>query len=238
MDVLAMSGEVKGQVELPESVFGHKGKPSLLWEAVRVFLAGQRQGTAKTKTRAEVSGTGRKPHRQKHTGRARHGSRRSVIHVGGGVCFGPIPRDYSLGLPKKKRRQALRLVLSARHAEGAVMVLEDFELTEPKTKELIRVLSQVGLAGDKKPGSSVLLLLGSASESLERASSNLSWLTVMPATQVNSHAVLAHEKVVFTEQGLEKFLRISGRAGHPESEISNPEIHRPAQDPGQESSNG
>ncbi|OYD16324.1 50S ribosomal protein L4 [candidate division WOR-3 bacterium JGI_Cruoil_03_51_56] len=207
MDVLVAKGEVKRQVELPEAVFGQKGDSSLLWEAVRTFRVNQRQGTAKAKTRAEVSGTGKKPYQQKHTGRARHGSRRSPIFVGGGVCFGPRPRDYRLRMPKRKRRQALRLALSARHAEGAVVVVEDFELAEPKTKAFVQFLSQVGLSGK------VLLLVGSVSESLKRASNNLFRVTVMPSVQVNSYAVLSHDKVVFTEQGLERFLAMEGAHG-------------------------
>ncbi len=200
MDVLTVAGEVKSQVELPDSVFGQQGRPSLLWEAVRMYLANQRQGNAKTKTRGEVSGTGRKPWKQKSTGRARHGSRRSPIFVGGGVNFGPRPRDYGFDLPKKKRRQALRTALSARLAEGGVKVIEDFELSAPKTKELVQVLSGLGLT------KSTLLLVGPGGENLNRASRNVPWLAVLPAVQVNTYQVLKYKHVVFTEGGLKNFL--------------------------------
>lgn len=153
-DVLGIDGAVKGKVELPEAVFSKTGDASLLWESVQTYLANQRQGNAATKTRAEVSGTGKKPHRQKHTGRARHGSRRSPIFVGGGIAWGPRPRDYSLVIPKKKRRAALLLALSARNAEGRVVVVEDFELAQPKTKELVKTLDAMGLkpqASSPKP---------------------------------------------------------------------------------------
>ncbi|MEO0081983.1 MAG: 50S ribosomal protein L4 [candidate division WOR-3 bacterium] len=145
IDVLGADGAVKGKVELPEAVFGQPVHSSLVWESVKAFLANQRQGTAATKTRGEVSGTGKKPYRQKHTGRARHGSRRSPIFVGGGIAWGPKPRDYSQAIPKKKRRAALVSALSARHAEGGIVVVEDFELNQPKTKELVGILKAMGL---------------------------------------------------------------------------------------------
>ncbi|MEO0004582.1 MAG: 50S ribosomal protein L4 [candidate division WOR-3 bacterium] len=200
MEVMRVSGEVKGQVELPEMWFNREGPPSLLWEAVRCYLANQRQGTAKTKTRAEVSGTGKKPWPQKHTGRARHGSRRSPIWVKGGVAWGPKPRDYGYELPKKVRRYALALALTAKAREKGIKVVEDFELSQPKTRELIQVFEGLGLKG------SVLLLVPAVSENLRRASNNIPWLDVMPAVQLHPYAVLTHNWVVFTEDGLKEFL--------------------------------
>ncbi|MEO0020272.1 MAG: 50S ribosomal protein L4 [candidate division WOR-3 bacterium] len=200
MEVMRVSGEVKGQVELPEMWFNREGPPSLLWEAVRCYLANQRQGTAKTKTRAEVSGTGKKPWPQKHTGRARHGSRRSPIWVKGGVAWGPKPRDYGYELPKKVRRYALALALTAKAKEKGIKVVEDFELSQPKTRELIQVFEGLGLKG------SVLLLVPAVSENLRRASNNIPWLDVMPAVQLHPYAVLTHNWVVFTEDGLKEFL--------------------------------
>jgi len=202
VDVLTVAGTVKGQVELPAAWFNRTGGTGVVWEAVRALLANQRQGNAKTKTRAEVSGTGKKPWRQKHTGRARHGSRRTNIWVGGGVVFGPRPRDYGYEIPKKERRQALAQVLSARLQEGALRVIEDFEPASPKTKELVRLLSGLNLTG------TVLLLVDSPSENLRRASRNIPWLKVMPARQLNVYEVLAHEQVVFTERGLDSFLKM------------------------------
>lgn len=204
LDVVAAGGGKKGEVDVPEAVFGRQGRDGLLWEAVRTYLANQRQGTAKTKTRGEVSGTGKKPFRQKHTGRARHGSRRTVIWTGGGVCFGPQPRDYRLAMPRKKQRQALAVALSARVAEGGVRVVEEFTLGQPKTRELAGILEGFGFEG------SVLLLPAAVDESLKRASRNIPGLTVMPASQVHTYAVLRHDQVVFTDKGLEQFC---GRAG-------------------------
>jgi large subunit ribosomal protein L4 len=206
VQVVSVTGSVKGQAELPEHVFERKGRDGLVWESVRCFLANQRQGTAQTKTRAEVSGTGKKPYRQKHTGNARHGSRRSPIFVGGGVNFGPRNRDYGYELPKKIRRQALALALSAKHEAGAVRIVEDFDVPAPKTKELAKLVSVLGLEG------SVLLLAGPVSENMVRASRNIPWLTLTPAVQVNPYQVLNHKNIVFTETGLKNLLVILGAA--------------------------
>lgn len=206
MEVLTVSGAVKGQVELPEEWFNRSGPKSLLWEAVRCYLANQRQGTASTKTRGEVSGTGRKPWPQKHTGRARHGSRRSPIWRGGGIAWGPKPRDYSYELPKKVRRYALALALTARAKGNGIRVLEDFELAEPKTRELLKILDKV--VQPREANTRVLLLVANPSENLLLASRNLAWLRVMPAAQVNAYAVLNHQLVIFTEKGLESFLNV------------------------------
>ncbi|MGQ9707788.1 MAG: 50S ribosomal protein L4 [bacterium] len=200
MEILKIDGEVKGQTELPECWFNRQGQKSLLWEAVRFYLANQRQGTVKTKTRAEVSGTGKKPWPQKHTGRARHGSRRSPLWVKGGIAWGPKPRDFGYELPKKVRRSALALALTVKRRENAIKIVEDFELAEPKTKELIAALRGLGLDG------SVLFLVPAVSENLRRASNNIPWLKVLPAAQLNAYAVLSHKQVVFTEQGLKDFL--------------------------------
>uniref|UniRef100_A0A7C4GBG8 Large ribosomal subunit protein uL4 n=1 Tax=candidate division WOR-3 bacterium TaxID=2052148 RepID=A0A7C4GBG8_UNCW3 len=206
MDVIAVTGAVKGQVELPDVWFKRQGPSGVLWQAVRCRLANRRAGTACSKTRTEVSGTGKKPWRQKHTGRARHGSRRSPIWVGGGVVFGPRPRDYGYELPKREKRLALAQALSARYAEGRVKVIEDFELSQPKTKELLKLLEGFGISG------STLLLVDSVSNQLRLASRNVSWLDVMPARLCGAYDVLAHKSVVFTEKGLATFLAAGGEA--------------------------
>lgn len=198
MDLLTIAGAVKGQVELPAALFDQKGKKGLVWESVKCYLANQRQGNASTKTRAEVSGTGKKPHRQKHTGHARQGSKRSPQFVGGGIAWGARPRDYYYELPKKLRRQALALALSARKGEDAVTVVEDFELPEPKTREMVKVLKGLSLDGK------VLLLTGVASANLRRASRNLPGLTVTTAQQVNTYDVVSHERIVLTESALKQ----------------------------------
>jgi large subunit ribosomal protein L4 len=206
IQLLSASGKAGRQVELPGQLFERQGRDGLVWESVRCYLANQRQGTAKVKTVSEVSGTGKKPYRQKHTGRARHGTRRSPIFVGGGIIFGPHPRDYSYELPKKIRQQALALALSAKHADGAVSVVEDFDVAQPKTKDLAKLLTDMGITG------SVLMLAGGVSPNLVRASRNISWLTLIPARQANPYLVLSHERVLITEQGLKELLALQGVA--------------------------
>lgn len=196
LDVLSVAGQVKSKIELPAALFEASGHDSVLWEAIRAYLANRRQGTAKTKRRSEVSGTGKKPYRQKHTGRSRHGSRRSPLFVGGGVVFGPQPRDFRLGLPRRKRRLALRLALVARNAEAKVLVIEDFELASHKTKGMVALLAALGLSG------SVLLLVSDVSDNLRLASRNIELLRVRPASQATAYEVLACDSVVFTEGGL------------------------------------
>jgi large subunit ribosomal protein L4 len=204
VDLLTIAGVVKGQVELPAALFDQKHKEGLVWESVRCYLANRRQGNACTKTRGEVSGTGKKPYRQKHTGRSRHGSRRSPVFVGGSIAWGARPRDYAYELPKKLRRQALALALTARKGEEAVTVVEDFELPEPKTREMAKVLEGLNLDGR------VLLLTGGASENLRRASRNLPGLTVMPAQQVSTYDVVSHQRIVLTESGLKRLATATG----------------------------
>jgi large subunit ribosomal protein L4 len=203
VDVLTVGGTVKGQVELPAALFEQQGRKGIVWESVKCYLANQRQGTACTKTRAEVSGTGKKPYRQKHTGNARHGSRRSPIFVGGGIAWGARPRDYSYELPKKLRRAALALALSARKSENAITLVEDFQLPEPKTREMVKVLKGLNLEGK------VLLLTGRADATLRRAGRNLPGLTVMRAQQVSTYDVVSHARIVLTESGLKQLATVA-----------------------------
>ncbi|MGQ9677999.1 MAG: 50S ribosomal protein L4 [bacterium] len=206
MEILTISGEVKRNLELPAEWFNRCGPKSLLWEAVRCHLANRRQGSVKTKTRGEVSGTGKKPWAQKHTGRARHGSRRSPLWRGGGIAWGPKPRDYGYELPKKARRLALALALTLRAKENNIKIVEEFELNESKTQELLKIINKIAMP--TKNNEKVLLLVESSSENLLRASRNLLWLDVIPATQLNTYEVLTHQKLIFTEKGLERFLSL------------------------------
>ena len=142
------NGEQVGEVELKEDIFGVPVHGPVLHDAVVMQLAGRRRGTHDTKTRAEVQGGGRKPWRQKGTGRARHGTIRSPIWRGGGVVFGPHPRDYSYSLPKKVRRLALKSALSAKVQAGDLLVLEELSLEQPRTKDMVKILNPEG----KTPG--------------------------------------------------------------------------------------
>src|SRR5690554_6893631 len=147
VSVYNLEGQAVGEMELSDTVFGAAINEALLHEAVVMHLHNQRQGTAATKTRAAVRGGGRKPWRQKGTGRARHGSIRSPIWVGGGVTFGPQPRDYRRAMPKKARRQALKSALSSKVAAGSLIVLDELKFDEPRTRRMVDVLKNLQVQG-------------------------------------------------------------------------------------------
>ena len=145
VDVVDLHSKKVGTVDLPQAVFGCEPRVSLVHEAVVMQRACERQGTSSTLRRSEVSGSGKKPWKQKHTGRARAGSLRSPVWRHGGIVFGPKPRDYSYTMPKKKYRAALQSALSAKLADGKVIVVSEFSLAQPKTKLLAKALDQFGL---------------------------------------------------------------------------------------------
>jgi large subunit ribosomal protein L4 len=203
-EILTITGEPKGTIELPDALFGQKVRKDILWEAVNYYRANQRQGTASTKTRAEVSGGGKKPWRQKHTGRARHGSTRSPIWRHGGVVFGPRPRDYGLKLSAAKRELALSIALSAARIENRIRFVEDFELPAPKTRELFKILSDLGVVetGSDKD-KSTLLVVSKSNDNLKRAGRNIRNLDLARAQDLNAYQVLAHRMLVFTQSATE-----------------------------------
>src|SRR5262249_24839951 len=188
-------GVSRGAIELPDALFGQQVHEHLLYQSVKTFLANQRQGTAKVKDRKEVTGGGKKPWKQKGTGRARSGSNTSPLWPGGGRAFGPTPRDYSIGLPKKQRRAALVAALSLAASEGRVRVVEDPGLTEPKTKEFAGFLARVGI-GDEK----TLVLVGKEEAVLFKASRNLARVRTSPAHQGAPYYVLEDEQGVITQK--------------------------------------
>ncbi|MEO0116644.1 MAG: 50S ribosomal protein L4 [candidate division WOR-3 bacterium] len=202
--LFSITGEIKREIEIPDEIFNCPIEEGVVWEVVRNYLANQRQGTASTKTRGEVSGGGRKPWPQKHTGRARHGSRRSPIWVGGGKVFGPKPRDYHYSLPKKKKRKALAISLSAKMGEKGIIFLEDFSLLSPKTKEMVKILRNLGI----NQGESCLLLLAQITQEVKLASRNILHFQLKQAKDLNTYDVLKNNKLLFTESGLNQFLEI------------------------------
>jgi large subunit ribosomal protein L4 len=167
---------------------------------VRMQLAGRRSGTASTKERSFISGGKRKPWRQKGTGRARAGSTRSPLWRGGGTIFGPHPRDYSFRPPKKVRQAALRSVLSSKYHENKLLVLNEFELREPKTKSFVAVLKALGL-------SNVLLVIDGPDAILEKSALNVPGVQVSRCEGLNVHDLLRHEHVVFLRSSLERMER-------------------------------
>lgn len=146
-NVYDMSGKVVGEIELNDAVFGIEPNTAVTHEAVKNYLANQRQGTQSTLTRAEVRGGGRKPWRQKGTGRARQGSTRAPQWIHGGIALGPKPRDYGYHMNKKSRQLAIKSALSAKAAAGNIMVIENLDLSEVKTKNFVKFLSDVGATG-------------------------------------------------------------------------------------------
>jgi len=196
-------GAEKGSVELPAALFDQQVNEHLLYQAVRTYLTNQRQGTAKVKSRVEVSGGGRKPWKQKGTGRARSGSNTSPIWVGGGRAHGPEPHDYRLELPKKQRRLALTSALSLKAREAKVAVLEDLKMTAPKTKAIRTVLDRMGLGGQK-----TLFVFGVHEENVYKSCRNLHRLSTLLANQVNTYGLLDCETVVFTEAGLKRLTEV------------------------------
>jgi large subunit ribosomal protein L4 len=181
-----------GEIELSSLVFGRSGNASLLHEAVRMQLANRRAGTAATKTRGLISGGGRKPWRQKGTGRARAGSTRSPLWRHGGTIFGPQPRDYSYKMPKKAWQRALMLALSDRALNGKMIVVESLELAEPKTKLAKAALNELGLQH-------ALIVLSEDDQGFYRAARNLAAYKVLPLGGLNVFDVLNYDELLMTE---------------------------------------
>lgn len=190
-----VNGEQVGEVELNQDLFGPVNR-FVLHAAVVKHLAGRRRGTHDTKTRAEVRGGGRKPWRQKGTGRARHGSIRSPIWRGGGIVFGPHPRDYSYPLPKKVRRLALKSALSAKAAEGKILVLDELKLAAPRTKEMLRIMANLGIAGP------VLLVTATKDENTLKSARNLPDVKTITVEGLNTYDILAHDTLLITRDAL------------------------------------
>ena len=197
VSVLNMSGQEVGAVELPADIFETDINRDLMHQALVRQLANRRTGTHKAKTRGEISRTGAKWYRQKGTGRARHGSRRAPIFVGGGVAHGPMPRSYTKDMPRKMRRAALRSALSAKALNGDIVVLDKLEMSEPKTKEMANVLN--GLTGN----ASTLLLLADNDENVVKSSRNLRDVKALRAGYLNIRDLLGHHKVVMPLPALE-----------------------------------
>ncbi|HHT37577.1 MAG TPA: 50S ribosomal protein L4 [Firmicutes bacterium] len=193
-----MEGKQIGDIELNEAIFGAKINDALMHQVVLNQLANRRQGTAATKTRSFVRGGGRKPWRQKGTGRARVGSIRSPLWVGGGVTFGPAPRDFSYRIPKKARRQALKSALSAKVRDGEVIVLDQLTLDQPKTKLMVNVLN--ALNAGKKP----LIVIGDWDTNIELATRNIPKALLLKSSGLNVYDVLNHGCVIFTKDALTK----------------------------------
>lgn len=191
-----LAAEEVGTAELSDAIFGVEVRPDILQRVVLWQLAKRRAGTHKVKTRAEIHRTGAKMYKQKGTGRARHGSRRVNIFRGGGVAFGPHPRDHAIDLPKKVRALGLRCALSSKAAEGKLLVLDEATLAEPKTKVLASAFSKLGL------GSALVITGAEVERNFGLASRNLPLIDVLPVPGLNVYDILRRDVLVLTRDAV------------------------------------
>ena len=204
VSVLSQTGASVGEIELNDAIFGIEPNEAVLFDAVIAQRASLRQGNHKVKNRSEVAGGGRKPWRQKGTGRARQGSIRSPQWRGGGIVFGPTPRSYSYKLPKKVRRLALKSALSAKVLEQNFLVLDALTLDAPKTKDFKAVLAALEI--NKK----ALFVTAEVNENVALSARNIAGVTVVTAEGINVLDLLGHDKVVFTKAAVEKVEEVLG----------------------------
>lgn len=215
--VYSLTGRTSGTLALPKEIFGQKVNEKLLAQAVRVYMTNQKVHTASTKTRGEVEGSTAKIYRQKGTGRARHGSIRAPIFVGGGIVFGPKPRIVKLGLSKKMRKAALVSALSSKALDKNIIGLSNLEKASGKTKEIVQLLTQLNskFNPSTSPGartqnskiSSVLIVTGEKMDNAVRATRNIPSITTLPASLINAYEVLKHELLLLTKDAVEKLSR-------------------------------
>ena len=198
IDVKDLTGAVTGSIELSDEIFGIEPNESAMSTVVRNQLANRRQGTQKTKTRSEVSGGGKRPYRQKGTGRARHGSTRSAQYVGGGIIFGPTPRSYSYTVPKKIKRLALKSALSSKVASEKMIVIENMDLAEVKTATVAKALKAIG-AGD-----SSLIVLEGVNKNAELSARNIKDVKTALVNTINVMDILKYDSFVATKAAVEK----------------------------------
>jgi large subunit ribosomal protein L4 len=195
--VFQQNGSVKGEVDLPAEVFGAEVNEPLLHQVITQYLANQRQGTSKTKGRSEVSGGGRKPWRQKGTGRARAGSNTSPIWVRGGKAFGPDPRSYTTNIPKKMRKLALVSALSSRASDDKIVVVDNISCDKPKTKMMVAMFKALSLEGKKN-----LLIIDADAKSIYLSGRNIKNVDIKPVNELCAYDVLNNENIIFGNEQL------------------------------------
>ncbi len=213
--VLNLAGEEVGKIDISDQLFGVPFNRALVHQVMVAQQANARQGTASTKTRGEVSGSTKKLFRQKGTGNARAGSIKSPLRPGGGIVFGPKPRSYQQAIPKKMRRLALRCVLSAKVRDGELMVLEQLELDQPKTKAMVRILEALGV------DSSALIVTSEPEENVVKSARNLPGIKTMPASILNVLDILSCARLVMTVAAVRKAEELWGE-GLPKGGSSAP----------------
>ncbi|MBO2532845.1 MAG: 50S ribosomal protein L4 [Thermoactinomycetaceae bacterium] len=203
--VYDMNGSQVDEIELSDAVFGIEPHAAVLHDAVVMQLASMRRGTHAVKNRAAVRGGGRKPWRQKGTGRARHGSIRSPLWVGGGVVFGPKPRSYAYKLPKKVRRLAMKSALSSKVKNDELIVLDDLKMEQPKTREMVKVL------GNLKVDRKALVVSSTYDENVALSSRNIPGVKFVQAEGLNVYDILNHDKLILTRDAVARVEEVWGR---------------------------
>ena len=198
VDVLSVDGKKVKELELNENVFGIEPNENIVHSVIVNYLANQRQGTQNTKTRAEVSGGGRKPWRQKGTGRARQGSIRAPQWIKGGIALGPRPRSYSYKINKKEKRLAIKSILSSKVAEKELVVLDKLELKEIKTANMVKVLNNVKVEGK------TLILLPANNENVLKSSRNIEGVKTLTVDTINAYDLVKYNNLVVTEDTVKK----------------------------------
>ena len=196
VDVLNINGQKVEELELSENIFATEISESAVYEVVKNHLANRRQGTQSAKTRAEVRGGGRKPWRQKGTGRARQGSTRAPQWIGGGVVFAPKPRDYSYSINKKVKRLALKSVLTAKVNEGNLIVLDALEMSTPKTKDFIAMLSAIN------PGKKALVVTAENSPMVVKSGRNIPGVDITFVNTLNVYDIMRHDSLIITKEAV------------------------------------
>ena len=198
IDIKDKNNTSVGKMDVPESVFGVSAKAGVLHNAVVNYLANQRQGTHATKTKGLVSGGGKKPWKQKSTGRARSGSSRSPLWRGGGTVFGPQPRDYSYSIPKKAKKAALHAAISGKFADDEIIVIDGFGIEKPNTKGMASLLKKLGLTGK-----STLIVLSGKNDAVFLSARNIPGVKVTRVTDLNPYEVAASSRILFDRQAVE-----------------------------------
>jgi large subunit ribosomal protein L4 len=196
--VLKMDGSPAGNIELKDEIFGIEVNENAVYEVVKNYLANQRQGTQSAKTRGEVRGGGRKPFRQKGTGRARQGSTVAPNHVGGGIVFAPKPRDYSYSVPKKVRRLALKSVLSAKVRDAEIIVIDTLSFEAPKTKDMVAFLDNI--KADKK----ALIVTAEKDEAVVKSAANIQGILTTQVGTLNTYDIINHTSFIVTKDAVSK----------------------------------
>ena len=205
MPVYTLNGEVVEQIELSQAIFDLPFNGVVVHQAMAGQLANRRHGTASTKTRGEVKGSTRKLYRQKHTGRARRGDIKSPLLRGGGVVFGPKPRNYRQSMPRKMRKLALKCLLSAKVREGNIRLVQELDFKGPKTKDMINVLSSLGI------DSSTLVLTAQSTPNVVKSAANLPEVKVIPSALINVLDLLSYEMLVATVPAIHNIEQIWGK---------------------------